>query len=88
MPLLRATLQDPEYKAFVVHVIGLRKKMGVTQAQLAARLDKPQSYISKTERFQRRLDPAEFRAFVLAIGGDPAAEFATVSMSLSTQAPV
>lgn len=76
-------LTDPAYRAFVAHIVALRRRLGVTQVQLAERLGKPQSYVSKSERYERRLDPAEWRAWVLAIGADPAAEFAAVSAALA-----
>lgn len=53
--------------------------------QLAAKLEKPQSYVSKSERFERRIDPAEFRAMVLALGADPVKEFARVSALLDEE---
>lgn len=34
--------------------------MGLTQAELSARLGKPQSFVSKYERGERRLDVVEF----------------------------
>ena len=79
-----STLSDPAYRAFVVHLIALRKARGVSQAELAGRLSRPQSYVSKSERYERRLDPAEFRAWALALGADPAVEFATVSATIRT----
>jgi transcriptional regulator with XRE-family HTH domain len=78
-----SSLTDPAYRAFVAHLVDLRRRAGLTQRQLAARLDRQQSYVAKSERCERRLDPAEFRAFVLAIGADPAAEFAAVSVALT-----
>lgn len=80
-----STLSDPDYRAFVDHLIALRTRLGITQVQLATRLEKPQSYISKSERFERRIDPAEFRAMVLALGADPAKEFARVSEMLAEE---
>ncbi len=65
------------------HLSGLRVQLGITQAELAKRLAKPQSFVSKTERFERRIDPGEFRAIALALGVDPAAEFKDVSDRLS-----
>jgi len=52
-----------------------RKKAGVTQAALVASLKKPQSYVSKYESGDRRLDFTEFMEIVdvLAIN---VAEFA------------
>lgn len=78
-----STLIDPGYRAFALHLVELRRAAGLTQRDLAARLGRPQSYVAKSERFERRLDPAEFRAIVLALGGDPAAEFAAVCRGLA-----
>lgn len=79
---MKSTLTDPAYRAFVLHLVAERARLGLSQGQLAARLGKHQSYVSKTERFERRLDPAEFRAFALAIGLDPGEAFAAVSAAL------
>ena len=76
-------LTDPAYRAFVLHLVKLRGDAGLTQRQLAERLGRDQSFVAKSERCERRVDPAEFRAFVLALGGDPAAEFAAVSAGLT-----
>lgn len=48
-----------------------RRASGVRQVELAARLDKPQSYVSKIERGERGLDVAEFISIVHAIGLNP-----------------
>ena len=37
------------------------KKAGLTQAELSSLLNRPQSFVSKYERGQRRLDVVEFR---------------------------
>lgn len=79
---MSSTLNDPAYRAFVTHLAGLRIAAGLSQRQLAERMGRHYSWIAKSERFERRLDPAEFRAIVLALGGDPAAEFAAVSAVL------
>ena len=81
-----STLTDPAYGAFVTRLVQLRQAAGLTQRDLAARLGKHQSYVAKSERLERRLDPAEFRAFALALGADPVAEFATVSAALTKAA--
>lgn len=44
----------------------------MTQAQLAARLDRPQSFVAKYEGGERRLDVIEFMEVAEAIGFDPA----------------
>lgn len=50
-----------------------RRKEGLTQAALAARLARPQSYVSKYERGERRLDVIEFLEVAEAVGADPVA---------------
>ena len=48
-----------------------RKAARLTQAELAARLERPQSFVSKYERGERRLDVVEFGEVARAIGLDP-----------------
>jgi transcriptional regulator with XRE-family HTH domain len=45
----------------------------MTQRDLAARLGKPQSFVSKTESRERRLDLIEFIAMARALGIEPRA---------------
>lgn len=49
----------------------VRKQAGITQFELAARLNRPQSYVSKFERGERRLDVIEFGDVAKALGIDP-----------------
>nr|WP_238418123.1 helix-turn-helix transcriptional regulator [Pseudomonas syringae group genomosp. 3] len=48
-----------------------RSAAGITQKELAARLGRPQSFVSKTENAERRLDVIEFMDFCRGIGTDP-----------------
>jgi len=52
-----------------------RKKAGLTQAEVAARISKDQSYISLIEGSQRRVDTLEFIALCWAMGADPVEVF-------------
>jgi len=45
-----------------------RAQVGITQAELAARLDVAQSFVSKYESGERRLDVLELRAVCTALG--------------------
>ena len=74
---MTSTLHDASYRAFASHLTAKRLELHVTQVNLAGRLGKPQSYVSKIERFERRMDPAEFAAIARALGLDPVAEFTT-----------
>jgi transcriptional regulator with XRE-family HTH domain len=59
------------YQIFIRELIAHRKAAGVTQVELAARLDKPQSYVSKIERRERRIDVIEFCVLAEALGFQP-----------------
>lgn len=55
-----------------------RQKSGLTQAQLAEKIGKDQTYISIIERAQRRVDVLEFVTLAQAMGADPAKLFREV----------
>jgi transcriptional regulator with XRE-family HTH domain len=59
----------------VEHLTATRKRLGITQVELSVRLARPQSYVSKIERLERRVDVAEWRKIALALGQNPAAMF-------------
>ncbi len=48
-----------------------RKNAGITQAALAEKLGRPQSFVSKIESGERRLDVVEFLEVARLIGFDP-----------------
>ena len=49
-----------------------RRSAGLTQADLAGRLSRPQSFVSKYETGERRLDVIEFLEVTKALAVDPA----------------
>lgn len=49
-------------------LIDARRRAGLTQSALAARLARPQSFVSKYERGERRLDVIEFLEVSEALG--------------------
>ncbi len=49
-----------KYEVFKELLIQYRKDAGITQQSLAERLNKPQSFVSKYESGERRLDVIEF----------------------------
>lgn len=53
--------------------IQARKSAGLTQVGLADRLGRPQSFVSKYERGERKLDVIEFCEVCRALGNDPVA---------------
>lgn len=50
---------DPRYLEFAARLRQARKAKGLTQAQLAAQLGKPQAFVSKVETCERRIDLVE-----------------------------
>jgi transcriptional regulator with XRE-family HTH domain len=59
-----------KYDRFRQLLITARQDADLTQAQLATRLSRPQSFVSKYERGERRLDVVEFLEVARAIGVD------------------
>ena len=58
-------------KKFRELLVDARRRADLTQAQLSSRLKRPQSFVSKYERGERRLDVVEFRDVARALGVDP-----------------
>lgn len=67
------------YDQFRHLLIEARKYAGVTQVELASRLSRPQSFVSKFERGERRLDVIEFLDIAEALGIDPSEFFSKVA---------
>lgn len=62
------TIYREEYRALLAALVEARKSKGLTQQDLAARLGKPQSYVSKFENGERRIDVIEFLEITKAMG--------------------
>ena len=60
------------YQLLLQLLVTARKKSGITQQQLAKKLGKNQSYISKYESKERRIDLCEFLTIVKAINNKDA----------------
>jgi transcriptional regulator with XRE-family HTH domain len=60
-----------EYNRFRKLLIASRKKANLTQTELSTKLQRPQSYVSKYERAERRLDLIEFLEIAEALQIDP-----------------
>ncbi len=54
------TLSSPLYRQFLALMREARDQVGLSQVELAERLGKPQSFVSKYESGERRRDVAEF----------------------------
>ena len=76
-------IRPREHKIVGNALATLRKRAGVTQQDLARRLDKPQSFISAYENGQRRIDLLEFMRIAEALRVDPRKAFAAVVVNRS-----
>jgi transcriptional regulator with XRE-family HTH domain len=63
-----SSLYEAPYQLVLKRIRAARRAADVTQAELASRLGTDQSFISKYERGERRLDVVELRAICLALG--------------------
>ncbi|MUT24793.1 helix-turn-helix domain-containing protein [Mesorhizobium japonicum] len=65
------SLRSPRHQRFLAQLIALRKAKGLTQAQVAERLGRPQSFVAKYEGGERRLDIIEFLDVTAVLDADP-----------------
>ena len=55
------SIHSKDYKLFIERLRKVRLEAGITQVQAALKLKKPQSYVSKIERGERRIDVVELQ---------------------------
>ena len=53
----------PEYRRFLARLRAAREGAGLTQVEVAKRLRVPQSFVSKCESGERRVDAVELASF-------------------------
>lgn len=66
-----SSIRSDLYRRMIDLLIAARKNAGLTQAEVGTRLGQRQTFVSKYELLERRLDAAEFAAVCFAIGIDP-----------------
>ena len=67
---MEKSIYTRKYRQLLDILIKARKRARMTQVKLARRLAEPQSFISKYERGQRRLDVAEFLTIAKLLKAD------------------
>jgi transcriptional regulator with XRE-family HTH domain len=75
---------DGAHAQLIEILIAARRRSGLTQAEVAAKVSKDQTFISLIERSQRRVDVLEFIALARAMGEDPQRLFAEVIATIPT----
>lgn len=71
MPQPRKSLFEEPYQEIIRRLIARRKEIGMTQWDLANAYGEDQSFISRIERMQRRLDVYEYTVFCRILDIDP-----------------
>lgn len=66
-----SSLRSDLYRRMIELLVEARKEAGITQVELGKRLGQRQTFVSKFELGERRLDVAEFVAVSSAIGAHP-----------------
>lgn len=59
---MQKTTHSSKYKTVLQNLIKARQESGLTQFDVAEKLNKPQSFVSKVERGERRFDIVELEA--------------------------
>ena len=72
------SIHSERYRRLLDLLVQARKDAGITQVELAKRLAKPQSFVSKFENGERRPDVIEFLDICEAIGVSVAQVLAAV----------
>ena len=63
-----STIDQAEYQMMVERLRQARETAGLTQDRVAEELGKPQSFVSKVENGERRIDPVELCYFAEIYG--------------------
>ena len=63
-----SSVYSDSYRHLIAILKSERERSGLTQVQVAAALDEDQSFVSKVERRERRLDAEELRRYCIALG--------------------
>jgi len=80
-------LRSPAAQAVAAVIAQARKKAGLTQRELAARVQRPHSVIGMIESDQRQVNVPEFMDLAEAVGEDPIKLFAQAYRQSRSQIP-
>jgi len=69
----RGWVSSPEYRQLIAGLKAQRETRGISQRELARRVNRPGSFINKIELMERRLDVLEFIDIALALDASPSA---------------
>ena len=67
---MQKSIHSAHYAVFLKVLRTMRQRAGLTQIDLADRIGETQTFVSKCERGERRIDVVELRTFCKAFGID------------------
>lgn len=67
---MAGSVHSDAYRSFLKALVALRNERGVSQAELAAKLRKPPSFVGKYELGERRLDVVELMVILRELDSD------------------
>lgn len=65
------SLRTPGHLTLMQVLVENRKTVGLTQNDLAQKMERPQSFVAKVETGERRLDVVEYVEWFMALGVAP-----------------
>lgn len=80
------TLSSRRHRSLIDLSIQYREAAGMTQAELAARLGKYQSFVARLESGQRRVDVVEFLELSEILGFDAAEAVGAIKLGKTSKA--
>lgn len=72
---MEKSVHSREYAHVLTSLVRMRKRAGLTQRELAEKLDREQSFVWRIEVGERRIDVVEFHWVCRAMGVDAAEEY-------------
>jgi transcriptional regulator with XRE-family HTH domain len=76
---MKKSIHSDEYSVVLKKLIQMREKAGLTQRDLAERLDRENSFVWRIEHGERRLDVVEFFWVCKALGHNAKAVYAELA---------
>jgi ribosome-binding protein aMBF1 (putative translation factor) len=82
---MRKTIHSPASQTFCSLFREERQKARLSQERLAEKLNRPQSFVAKIEKGERRVDLVEFLTIASAMGIDPVKFMRKLQRALESQ---
>ncbi len=80
---MKDSIHSPEYKKVLVRLVELRTKAGLSQRDLAKKLNREHSFVWRIETGRRRLDVVEFFWLCKALKQDAIAVYQDIVQDIS-----